>query len=569
MKDMKKILYTSGCLVLLFLGGCQKGDFLDKTSVSDLTEENVFADSARTMDFLAGIYTDIGFSFRPNRFGTGGLDAASDEAEGKSLSQGTDYVKFITGSLSSASVSGAPWSIPYTNIRRANLFLKYIDSAPFNASQRNRARGEARFLRAWYYSLLLKHYGGVPLVGDTLYNMNDEILTKRNTYEEVVNYIVSECDAAAADLPPEHFSSDYGRITKGACMALKSRVLLYAASPLFNGGGFASDPELKAVTGYPNADPERWRIAAEAAKAIIDADFYELYEDNATAPGYGFAKLFTLRRNSEYILAEMMPRNRYLEGLWLPPSRGIPTGAYPTQELVDAFGMANGLPIRAAGSGYQENDPYANRDPRLDYTVIRNESKLLLYSTGLKETVYTYAGASPDGLGGSGTPTGYYVNKMLDEEVTNSIFTTSLRCLPLIRYAEILLNFAEARNEYSGPDQDVYDAIELIRKRAGLNPYTLPAGLTQDEMRTVIRNERRVELAFEEHRFWDVRRWLIAEEVDNRPVHGMQITRHDDNSYSYQTFVVRDRTFRRPMYLWPIPQAEIFKSTDMLQNPGW
>src|SRR5690606_30351543 len=104
--------------------------------------------------------------------------------------------------------------------------------------------------------------------------------------------------------------------------------------------------------------------------------------------------------------------------------------------------------------GYQENDPYANRDPRLDYTVIRNESKLLLYATGQKETVYTYAGASPDGLGGNGTPTGYYVNKMLDEEVTNSIFTTSLRCLPLIRYAEILLNFAEARNEYSGPDQD-------------------------------------------------------------------------------------------------------------------
>src|SRR5690606_26179122 len=271
----------------------------------------------------------------------------------------------------------------------------------------------------------------------------------------------------------------------------------------------------------------------------------------------------------EYILAEMMPRNRYLEGLWLPPSRGNPTGAFPTQDLVDAFGMANGLPINDPASGYQENNPYANRDPRLDYTVIRNESKLLLYATSQKETVYTYAGASPDGLGGSGTPTGYYVNKMLDEEVTNSIFTTSLRCLPLIRYAEILLNFAEARNEYSGPDQDVYDAVEAIRKRAGLNPYTLPSGLSKEQMRTIIRAERRVELAFEEHRFWDVRRWLIAEEVDNRPVHGMQITRHEDDSYSYQTFVVRDRTFRRPMYLWPIPQSEIFKSTDMLQNPGW
>lgn len=553
----------------IFLAGCQKGDFLDKTSVSDLTEENVFADSSRTMDFLAGIYTDIGFSFRPTRFGTGGLDAASDEAKGKSLNLGTDYVKFITGSLTAANVGTAAWTIPYGNIRRANLFLKYIDNAPFNASQRRQARGEARFLRAWYYSILLKHYGGVPLVGDTLYHVNDDIVTKRNTYGECVNYILSECDAAAEDLPAEHFSLDYGRITKGACMALKSRVLLYAASPLFNGGGLAGDPGLKAVTGYSDHDPERWRLAAEAAKVIIDAEFYELYEDNATAPGYGFAKVFTLRKNSEYILAEMMPRNRYLEALWLPPSRGNPLGAFPTQELVDAFGMANGLPITDPASGYQAGDPYANRDPRLDYTVVRNGSRLLLWETQEKELVYTYAGASPDGLGGNGTPTGYYVNKMLDEAVTNHIFTTSFRCLPLIRYAEVLLNFAEARNEYSGPDQDVYDALEAIRKRAGLNPYTLPAGLSKEEMRKIIRNERRVELAFEEHRFWDVRRWLIAEETDDRPVHGMQITRHDDDSYSYQTFIVRERRFRPSMYLWPIPQSEIVKSDDMLQNPGW
>src|SRR3546814_8317700 len=150
---MKKLLYRSCCLLLGLLAGCEKGDFLDQTSVSDLTKKYVFNDSARTMDFLAVIYSDIGFSFRPNRFGTGGLDAASDEAEGKSLSRGTEYVKFITGSLSAANVSAASWEIPYRNIRRVNLFLQHIDGAPFNATQRNYAKAEARFLRAWYYSI--------------------------------------------------------------------------------------------------------------------------------------------------------------------------------------------------------------------------------------------------------------------------------------------------------------------------------------------------------------------------------------------------------------------------------
>lgn len=556
--------------MLVFLMGCQKEGFLDKATVTDLTEENVFSDSTRTMDFLAGIYTDIGFSFRPNRFGSGGLDAASDEAEGKSQARANGYVQWVTASLNAANVQSSPWNLCYTNIRRANLFLKHIDNAPFSADQRSRARGEARFLRAWYYAMLLKHYGGIPLIGDTLYNASDDINTKRNTYEESVNYIVSECDAAAEDLPYEHLSLDYGRITKGACNALKSRILLYAASPLFNGGGTGGGAELTAITGYPEFDPERWKMAADAAWAVMASGFYQLHSDNITAPGYGFADVFTLRKNREYILAEMMPENKYLEGLWLPPSRGsLFPGAYPTQELVDAFSMKNGLPISDPASGYDPANPYANRDPRLDNTVIRNETKLLFDGTQQKETVYTYAGASPDGLGGTGTPTGYYVYKMIDQNVTNAFFSTSERCLPMIRYAEVLLNFAEARNEYSGPDPDVYAAVEAIRERAGLDPYTLAPGLKKEEMREIIRNERRVELAFEEHRFWDVRRWKIAEEIDEKPVHGMQVTRQDDDSYTYQTFVVRDRSFRAPMYLWPIPLGQIIRSDELLQNPGW
>jgi len=562
--------FLSAAILICFFAACTKENFLDQTSTTDLSEETVFSDSARSMDFLANIYSNIGFSFSPSRFGAAGLDASSDEAEGPLSSTITTYNQFATGGVSAYSIATDAWSIPYTQIRAANQFLQHLPTVPFNDLLRGRTQGEALFLRAWYYSLLLKHYGGVPLIGDSIYTTNDDISTIRNTYEDCVNYVTAQCDAAAALLPTSYSGLDYGRITKGACLALKARVLLYAASPLFNGGGNTEDATLKSIVGYPSYDVNRWKLAADAAKAVMDMNVYSLHQGTAK-PGYGFYEVFLLRKNEEYILARMNPNNKDLEGLWRPPSRGgaSNSGSFPYQNLVDAFEMSNGIAITDAASGYDPANPYANRDPRLDYTVTHNLSSIYV-AYGDLSPVYTDDG-EPNGDGfGVGTPTGYYGNKMCsDDVVPNYFFHDSPRCLPLIRFAEILLMYAEAMNEFSGPSQEVYDAVEAIRQRAGLNPYQLPTGLSQDDMRKAIQHERQVELAFEEQRFWDVRRWKIAEQTDTQMMRGMRVKKNADNTYTYTVEDVRKHNFRVAMYLWPIPQSETAKSTDLIQNPGY
>jgi hypothetical protein len=164
-----------------------------------------------------------------------------------------------------------------------------------------------------------------------------------------------------------------------------------------------------------------------------------------------------------------------------------------------------------------------------------------------------------------GTPTGLYIFKMVDPNVINNSVGTTSRVLPLIRYAEIALNFAEATNEAAGPTPEVYQSIEAIRQRAGLRPWQLPAGLSQAQMRTVIQKERRLELAFEGFRFWDVRRWMIAEQTENQMMHGMEVDR--GASVVYKPFNVRKHNFTKAMYLWPLPLSEVAKSPELLQNP--
>ena len=574
---IKKNTFLHLALATLFSGvffsSCTK-QFLDQTTTTDLNEQSVFSDSARTIDFLTQIYTNIDFSFNPARFdGRAGLDACSDEAEGPSASVVTAYNEFATGSVNSYSISADAWSISYQNIRAVNQYISHLPSVPFNDALKQRTRAEAIFLRAWYYSILLKHYGGVPIVGDAIYDITDKINTTRDTYENCVNYILAQCDAAASDLPDSYTGAEFGRVTRGACLALKSRVLLYAASPLFNGGSIAQADPLKSVSGYPNYDLNRWKSAADAAKAVIDMNLYQLHEDNVTKPGYGFYEVFQKRSNVEFIFQKMKdPGNSFhdLELLWRPTSRGgsTITGSFPYQNMVDAFQMKNGKDITDPESGFDPANPYANRDPRMDYTVSRNG--ILMYKVNSAPTVlYTYLDESNGDGFGQGTPTGYYVNKMCDENVVPNWFNGTQRCYPMIRFAEILLNYAEALNEFSGPSSDVYAAVELIRKRAGLVPFNLPAGLTTEQMRSVIQHERQVELAFEEHRFWDVRRWKIAAQTDNMMMKGMRITNLGSNNFTYEIVNVRQHSFREPMYLWPIPQVEAAKSADLLQNQGY
>ncbi|HTI10704.1 MAG TPA: RagB/SusD family nutrient uptake outer membrane protein [Puia sp.] len=568
---------------------CKKVGFLDQTVTTSLDETTTFTDSSNAMQFLNNIYSNIGFATDPRRFNNGanspwyaGLEAACDEAEGPnalnpSTPSSNGFIQFATGSVNPTVVPSDAWATPYSNIRAVNQFLKHLPIIPFNSALKKQVAAEARFLRAWYYAMMLQHYGGVPLIGDTIYATVNHIAAKRNSYRQCVNYILSECDSAAAILPATWSGAQYGRASKGACLALKARVLLFAASPLFNNGGQAHGlgNGLDSIVAYPDSDPGRWQLAADAAKAVIALGAFHLLVDSTSKPGepgYGFQELFTQRYNNEYILAHMMGDNKYLESLWDVPSRGGSGGPYPYQEIVDAFPMSNGLAITDPASGYDPANPYQNRDPRLGYTIIHDSTLRATFGTNQPSPVQLYLNTSvspPVAASGDavykGTSTGLYIFKMLDPNVINNSVGNTIRVLPLIRYAEVALNFAEATNEAVGPTSEVYQSIEAIRQRAGLRPYQLPIGLDQTGMRAVIQNERRLELAFEGFRFFDTRRWMIAEQTDNLSMHGMEVDRGP--GVVYKPFVVRKHNFTKAMYLWPLPFSEIAKSPELLQNP--
>jgi len=593
--DMKKIYFHSVGSVILFtvcltlvMQSCKKGSsFLAATNTNDLTEATVFGDSVRTEGFLANIYSNIAFSAARNRFGRGGLDAACDEAEVSAISGTNTATQFATGTVNASLITDNPYNTCYTQIRAVNQFIKNLPRTPMAASVKTQRVAEARFLRAWYYSILLKHYGGIPLVGDSLYTFETPINVVRSSYDACVKYITSECDAAAQVLPAIQTALDYGRISKGACIALKGRVLLYAASPLFNGttlvadAGGKTDPNL---VGYPVADQNRWKLAEDASAAVIALGVHSLNLTPpagvaATVPGAGFQGLFPQRSNSEFVLARLRGGNTTDCDLFLPPSRGSNgLGAFPYQEMVDAFPMANGKLITDPTSGYDPNNPYANRDPRMNYSIIHDQT-VLLVRTGTGQPngtapVNIYSGnfngvrAQGDTIP-LGTRTGYYNNKMLDPAgLAATLYNATNAGIPLIRYAEVLLNYAEAANEFEGPIQQVYDAVNAVRQRAGLNPYQLPTGLDKNAMRAYIQNERRIELAYEEHRFWDVRRWKIATQTENIQATGLRVIRNGA-TVSYQRFNLTKHNFRAAMYLWPFPLAETGKSATLVQNPGY
>jgi hypothetical protein len=457
--------------------------------------------------------------------------------------------------------------------------LSKLPVIPLSEAKKKRITGELKFLRAWYYHLLLINFGGIPLEGDNVYGITDVIDLPRSSFDESVNYITSELDAAANILPitADYAEQDYGRATKGACLALKSRVLLYAASPLFNGGAITqASAAVKPIVSYPSYSVARWQKAADAAEALINTGTYSLFEDNVTAPGYGFYNVFLKRVNSEYIFTFNRPVNRDFEGYYNPPSRGGAKNSTPTQQLAAAFPMKNGKAITDATSGYDAANPYANRDPRFGYSIIYNQSLYYSTTTSTKIVVNTYNGAATDGYTSNGTgptTTGYYSRKMCDENISsNSSFNTE-RGWPLIRYAEILLNYAEAINE-TGQTALAYPKLVAIRKRAGItagadNLYGLKANMTVDEMRAAIQNERRIELMNEDHRWNDIRRWKIAVDVNNGFNKAINITK-TGNVYTYQVVnTIRQHVFNPQHYLMPIPQSEVSKMPSMLQNPGY
>jgi len=548
MKSLIKYLFILSVFSGL-LQSCSKS--LESEPLERLTDEEVFDPGDKNGDyakqFLNGIYLLLPGG--NNRVGGDFLDAGTDDALPSRTGTSVDF--FRNGGISPSNVIDNTWSSNYTGIRRVNMFLSKIDIVPIDATLKEEFKGEARFLRAYFYFELVKRYGGVPLVGDKIFSLNDNVSLPRNSLDDCFNYILSELDASRPLLLDANVSNlNWARASKGANLALKSRVLLYRASPLFN----------------PGNDSQKWLDARDAAREVIDLGIYNLVSD--------YVKLFLDNKNDEMIFIKEAAQSQNIETSNGPIGYLVGNGyTSPSQGLVDAFLMNNGKGISEDGSGYDPSNPYLNRDSRFYATILYNGK------TWLNRPVETFNGGL-DRPGGAKvqTKTGYYLRKFMGKFENSNSYSNQNHHIMLFRYAEILLNYAEAENEINGPgDQTspVYTSLIAIRKRAGVSAgsdglYGLPTGIDKDSMRIIIQNERRIEMAFEEQRFWDIRRWKIAEVVMNQPVKGVNITVDNNGVSTYNYFDASPSVFdASKMYWFPIPFTEERANPNLTQNPGW
>lgn len=568
---MNKIFRLLPVMGVVVLASACESDF-EPLPVEQYTIDFVFSKSdsngVNAKYYLNTVYSQLLNGH--NRVGGDYLDAATDDAV-SSATTTADVSDLALGAYNAASQVGPDmlWANMYRNIRTATTFITNIDAVPLREKLSNGVslvdvwKSEARFIRAMHYFELLKRYGGVPLMGDKVLQLGDNVELPRNTFEECVNFIVSECDAIKDLLrsyPIDNPDINGHVATKEAALALKARVLLYAASPLFNGGNIdGSNP----LTGYPSYDANRWKRAADAAKEFIDQNtYFSLVPD--------FKDVFIVPNNGEVIFFRTGGISRSVETNNGPvgfSSQNQGNGrTSPSQNLVNAFPMINGKPI--TDPSYDPANPYANRDPRLSKTILHNGAPWL--STFIE----TFEGGQHK-PGGSiqQTKTSYYLRKFMGDFESTPNYEDTPHDWVVFRFAEILLNYAEAENEFSGPTEDVYEMIRTIRARAGIlpgddNQYGLDPNMDRDAMRSVIRNERRIELAFEEHRYWDIRRWKIAEDVFSEPVEGLVIVRSGGN-LNYTPVPVLTTEFEPRRYLYPIVFDEVVKNVNMVQNPGW
>jgi starch-binding outer membrane protein, SusD/RagB family len=556
-------IYMIGAAIILLFSAC---DELDQGLRTTLTADEITISYNRTKTHATGTYTSVPKGFLTIGGAMGA--AASDEAE--HTDELSNVHRFNVGSWNPYVNPDNMWASLYSGIRRANQYLVMADDIDWTnfeihqTPERNavyaarvaeieRTKYEVRFLRAYFYFELVKRYGGVPIITEALNLDTDISAINRKTLRECIDFIISECDITASKLPASYPNEDLGRVTKGAALALKSRILLYAASDLFNSPSWAAGypkPELVSLAGGRTA---QWQQAADAAKAVIELGVYSL------ATNYG--NMFRTFNSPEIIFTRRDAATNTFEKANYPISYEGRSGSAPTQNLVDAYEMANGKPISDPTSGYDPQNPYFGRDPRLAMTIITNNN---VYKG---RPVECWIG----GRDGAGIPmasrTGYYLKKYLDEGLDIITNKTSVHSWHIFRLAEIFLNYAEALNEVDPGHVDIKTYVDLVRNRVNMPP--LPDGLSQQEMRERIRNERRVELAFEDHRFWDVRRWMTAPNALGVPVKRMEITRTAENTFVYEVKDLENRVFHPKMYFYPIPQSELNIAKSWVQNPLW
>lgn len=568
---MKKALYF---IIYILLLGCNKYGGLDSTDLDELTDDKVFSSVENTRKALINLYGNMR-QVSANNSGSFSqlfdmnvtvamLDNATDDAAGNTtrnagISPGIQ--KYITGSISGTSnplVLVHPWRFYYRNIRNANIFLANVGKSPMTPEEKQSSAAQARFLRACYYHELFRWFGPLVITTQPIDPFAFDT-TRRESLKTTVDFIVSEFDAVAGEgmLPDNWEGSEYGRASKTAAMGYKARTLLYAASPLFSGSG---------VT---------WEQAAAAAHDLISyadsKNIHSLYQAPGE-PAKSYSRYFNERANPENILVYLRDPANDLYNLFPafnPWNVNKELTTVPTQWLVDCYDMADGSepitgynadysPVINPLSGYDEQNPYKNRDPRFYQTILYH---------GATWPIVNKAPATVDIRTPNNWGSGYFLTKYLDDRIDHrSGGLTSMNFI-MMRYAEILLDYAEAVNEAENTVAGRLKAVEQlnrIRSRAGITNPLNASDFTQATLRERIRKERRVELCFEEHRFFDIRRWKIAELVMNRPAIGIRI-----QGGRFVRVPLDNRSYNERMNLSPLPVDEVNNAPLIYQNLGY
>lgn len=524
---MKNNLFLSAMLSLLFLLSSCANNLLE-TIPNDRISSDIFWKTEKDATLASnGLYPSL------DALSIFDIDGVTDIAHTNQLYQAEANIeKGDYNALNSRPLT--EWTNAYKGIRLANDFLGNVDKVQtINTDLISRLKGEARTLRAYQYIKLVAMFGDVPLVTTTI-GIDDGRSLKRTPSDQIWDFVMKELTEAAAVLPLKQ--ADIGRITKGAALALKARAALYAG---------------------------RYQEAVDAAKAVIDSKTYSLYASYANLFSYA------AENSSEVILDKQFIKDLYSNNVFSsmgPYSQRTAGNTYvPTKTLVDAYTMANGKEISDPSGGFDPNNPYNNRDPRLRYSVFVPGDDL---PDGKKFDSRPKSGTA-DAVGNTylATSTGFVLKKYINKED----LTTGGNCginIILLRYAEVLLTYAEAKIELNQIDASVYDAINQIRKRSDVQLPVLAAGLSQKQLREAVRKERLVELAFEGLRLYDIRRWKIAEKVMSGDVYGM--TYLDGAELKTIQITSFTRVFDpNKHYLWPIPQKERELNPDLSQNTGW
>lgn len=597
MKFTRQYKFIAACFLsgmMLVASSCKK-DFLNQVPDDRLSIDDVFKRQVTTEQYLANVYNQIRSETDWNT-GTP-WEGLSDEID-------VTYNNYATYAMNLGNWDRNRgdynyWTHYYKAIRSASFFLEHVDeNKELTPELLQQFKGEARFLRAYFYFMLMRQYGPVVIMPEKTIAPDatiEEMSIPRSSYDDCVKYVAGEMDKALADVPEwQSNTRDYQRIKKAMILAYKSRLLLYAASPLFNGNTdyaeFLSKDGKQLIS--QQADVNKWRDAAAAAKAVIDMPYFELYKEmtNGRIDAMKSCKnVFLTDWNKEIIMArvsDMFSHDKngspYKVGGW--SSWG------PTQQVVDDFFMANGRSITDPLSGYVETgystaadayttantyNMYVGREPRFYIAITYHGSKWLnaVAGTGGQPITVemTNGGNSGKYSGANWSRTGYCMRKFAhpsSDLVQNRI---AGRMEVHMRLGEIYLNYVEALNESDPTHPDILKYLNLIRERAGIPLYgdaALPAPTGQDAMRQAIRRERRIELAFESHRFFDTRRWKIAEQTDGGAFYGMNIEGKTSAEFFRRT-LFETRTFDKKYYLWNIVQSELNRNKNLVENPGW